>query len=97
MIHGPKPIGPWALARTLSQGVLMLKSNVMPKPMLIKYELVGVYLLRIAHDLGSSVLPWGILLPSNLLEAGTSPNATISVFNEAYSLPGIIKLDHTHK
>ena len=75
----------------------MLKSNVKPKPMLIKYELVGVYLLRIAHDLGSSVLTWGISLPSNILEVGTSPNATISVFNETYFLPGIIKLDPTHK
>ena len=57
---------------------------------------LGIYLFGTACDLDSLVLPWGVSLLSNLLEAGTSSNTITIVSNEAYSFSGIIKLDPTH-
>ena len=56
----------------------------------------GDVLTRNSPKLGKSVLPSGILLPSNFLEDGTSSNAIITVSKEVYSLSRIIKLGPTH-
>ena len=53
-------------------------------------------LLGIAYVADNSVLPWRVLLPSNLVEAEISSNAITTVSNGVYSLSGIIKLDPTH-
>ena len=53
-------------------------------------------LLGIAYVPDSSVLPWKVLLPSNLVEAKISSNAITTISNGVYSLSGIIKLDPTH-
>ena len=53
-VYGPRPIGPWALARMLSWNILELKSNSKPisfdhmldKPMLIRHGLVEDILTR---------------------------------------------------
>ena len=42
------------------------------------------------------VLPWGVFLPDDLLEAEISSNATITVSNGIYSMSGIITSDPTH-
>ena len=62
----------------------------------VNYDLVRMYLLGTGNDLDSSVLPWGLSLPSHLLEAGISSNAITIVSKGAYSLLGIIKSDPTH-
>ena len=56
----------------------------------------GLHLLGAARNLGSLVLSWGISLPSNLLEAGTSSNAITIVSKETHSLLGIIRSGPTH-
>ena len=56
----------------------------------------GLYLLGVARDLDSSVLPRGISLPSNLLAVGTSSNAIATVSKGAYSLSGMIKSGPTY-
>ena len=101
MGYDPRPIGPWALARTF------LRTKTKPKPhsKFISFwihdrraHVWSMCLLGTAHVPSSSVFPLGVLLPGNLLEVGTSFNAITTISNRAYSLPGIIKIGpHTHE
>ena len=102
MIPSPLVLGPWpeySLGTSLSPSLMASPFHfecMIGKPMPVNYDLVGMYLLGIAHDLGSSVLPWGLLLPSHLLEVGINSNAITTISKGAYSLSGIIKLDPIH-
>ena len=102
MGHDLGPIGPWpkqSLGTSPSPSLMVSPFRfgcMIDKPIPIKYDLVGDTFTRTTHDLGNSVLPWGVLLPSNLLEVGTSSNAITTIFNEAHSLARMIKSDPTH-
>ena len=53
-------------------------------------------LLETTHVPDNLVLPYGVSLLGDLLEAEISFNAITTVSNGAYSLSRIIKLDPTH-
>ena len=53
-------------------------------------------LLGTAHVPSNSILPWGVSLPADLLEAELNSNATTIASSGTYSLLGIIILDPTH-
>ena len=56
----------------------------------------GLRIPRTTYLPSGSVLPWGVLLPTNLLEAEISSKATTTVSNKIYSMSGIITSDPTH-
>ena len=99
--YDPRPIEPWALAQTF------LRTKTKPKlhRKSISFwmhdrraHVRSMCLLETTHVPSSSVLPWRVLLLSNLLEVGTSSNAITIVSNRAHSLLGIIKIGpHTHE
>ena len=93
MGHDPRPIGPWAFARTFSR----TKTKPKPHSKSISFwmhdrwaHVWSMCLLGTAYVPDSSILPWGVSLPSNLLKVGTSSNAITTISNRAYSLLGII-------
>ena len=99
---GPLVLEPWlecSLRKFSSSNLMVSPSHLITcqtSPRRLGMDWLGIYLLEIACDLGSLVLPWGVLLQSNLLEVGTSSNAITTIFDESYSLLGIIKLDPIH-
>ena len=101
--YGLRPIGPWP---EHSQGP-KLSPNLIVSP----YRFwvcdrqahvwpfmicLGVRLLKTTYFSSGSVLPWGVLLPGDLLEAEISSNATTTISNGIYSMSRIITLDPTH-